>query len=1056
MRKKNIFKLLFVSVFLIGCFGIINVFSKTLVDYYDDMFKTNEFTVYTESQITDDDSLYQSVSNVIYHYSAQEYWNNYDDQSSLMLQVQNCKYDKMTCDFRLERNKNSNSEYIVEDVKTYEAIKVNIESNLDQYFTMVKDGKVSINYDESMFADETDKVSYIYSYFNSLQSGNNGVYVNYDYNYANKTISRTERTDLIVTSYMTKKVDDVVFEYTESEYSEEFKKLTSGTITIKSDTPITRNMLEQKIYSVWLTKGGFSLDGEIINNKVFIKRMKYIDNGPSVEVEKHLVTIVQDTDIDINLFKKAGFEVSANIPAEKPTNNVGNYVSDYFNQSNISFDLEDGGYERYTALIEWNQSDSLVMKYAECDSDGHIIDMQFHRIPIVFTGYSDTISDKYMKKVGSEVIISADSLDKEIINSHLNYNPMALACNDDYSYCDIGYYDHENKTYEIHKVKITLNNVISDNFKKAFNIKADGKIDIIIGNGVYVQYFNPYIYVEETQNSLQFNCSTVNEDGGADNKCKLTLRNYVKNISETHTVEYNILRQNASTMFKSFVNSEVNIYPGERSNALGNVSYSSNFFTKKNKNYNSVVVGQCSALDNTCPVMMINDDNVLEVHNSKINFKEGESPEFKKIFKESTLKINSIYKDDIEFLYRASMGYLMSKTKSWSYLDDITKNNAKIIFDNLETHTKNIEFVEGNEEHKLIVEGIVDKIGNKPITVEINDLEFINDFYYREEENDYQAPNYNSKMLNDILSKLIDNQHVTYFLAVEGGLGGPFIGMSAGSLVLYYDGIAYATSKSYVETVMKSIVYIPSNTEDTREAYVKAVQKRIDDYLGKKSGVKVSFARTLDEDEVDPYFFDVDSLDGDVYKLTYKDKETEILVIKDSSKMQNSTFNAMDVNNNVKVTSDNANYPTNTVVASEMIDEDSDDAKKLMKKLGLKDAEIVDINLYSPTLGDIENFANVDFDVNVPINIDKLGDENLYAYYIKDDGSIEEHPVVVDDFMASFETSHFSTYIIGKKVEEDIINPNTYDGLLSNILLACLSIIVLGGSIYFYKRKNNS
>ena len=1054
MKRKNIFKILLVFVVLFGFGGVISVFSKTLVDYYDDIFKTNKFTIYTEEQITDDETLYRKVSDVVYHYNTQEYYNSYDDYSSLRLLAQNCKYDKMTCDFRLERNKTSNGEYTVEDVKTYEGIKVKVDSNLDSYFTMVKDGKVTINYDESMFVDETAKVNYIISYFNTLNTGGGGVDISYSYNYYNKIISRTVHTDLMVTSYMEKKIDDIVFEYTEDEYSDEFKKLTSGTLTIKSDTPITRNMLEQRIHSVWLTKGGFSLDGEIINNKVFIKRMKYVENGPSVEVEKHLVTIVQDTNIDINLFKKAGFEVSANIPAEMPTNNVGNYVSDYFNQSNISFDLEDGGYERYAALIEWDQHDSLVMKYEECDSDGHVIDMQFHRIPIVFTGYSDTISDKYMKKVGSEVIISADSLDKEIINSHLNYNPMALACNDDYSYCDIGYYDHENKTYEIHKVKITLNNVITDNFKKAFNIKADGKIDIIIGNGVYVQYFNPYIYVEETQNSLQFDCSTV-YDGSADNKCNLTLRNYVKNISETHTVEYNILRQNASTMFKSFVNSEVNVYPGERSNALGNLSYSSNFFTKKNKNNNSVVVGQCSALDNTCPVMMINDDNVLEVHNSKINFKEGESPEFKKIFKESTLKINSIYKDDIEFLYRASMGYLMSKTKSWSYLDDITKNNAKIIFNNLETHTKNIKFVEGNEEHKLIVEGIVDKIGNKPITVEINDLEFINDFYYREEENDYQAPNFNSKMLNDILSKLIDNQHVSYFLAVEGGTGGPFIQASAGSVVLYYDGIAYATSKSYVETVMKNIVYIPSNTENTREAYVKAVQKRIDDYLGKKSGVTVSFSRVLDEDEVDSYFFDVESLDGDVYKLTYKDKETEILVIKDSSKMQTSTFNAMDVSNNVKVSSDNANYPTNTVVSSELIDDEDTEAKKLLKKLGLKEAEIVDINLYSPSIGDIENFSNVDFSVNVPIDTDEIGDEDLYAYYINDDGSIEEHPVVVDDFMASFETNHFSTYIIGKKVDDDVINPNTYDGLLKHIILLCLSGLVLGGCAFYLKKSNN-
>ena len=207
MKRKNIFKILLVFVLLFGFGGVISVFSKTLVDYFDSMFKTNEFTIYTEAQITDDETLFRSVSDVIYHYNAQEYWNSYEDNSSLKILAQDCKFDKMTCDFRLERNKNSNGEYTAEDVKIYDDIKVNIESNLNPYFTMVKDGKVTINYDESMFADETDKINYIYSYFNGLGSGSNGVSVYYDYNHSSKTISRTERTDVMVTSYMIKKID---------------------------------------------------------------------------------------------------------------------------------------------------------------------------------------------------------------------------------------------------------------------------------------------------------------------------------------------------------------------------------------------------------------------------------------------------------------------------------------------------------------------------------------------------------------------------------------------------------------------------------------------------------------------------------------------------------------------------------------------------------------------------------------------------------------------------------------------------------------------------------
>ena len=57
--------------------------------------------------------------------------------------------------------------------------------------------------------------------------------------------------------------------------------------------------------------------------------------------------------------------------------------------------------------------------------------------------------------------------------------------------------------------------------------------------------------------------------------------------------------------------------------------------------------------------------------------------------------------------------------------------------------------------------------------------------------------------------------------------------------------------------------------------------------------------------------------------------------------------------------------------------------------------------------------------------------------------------------MASFETNHFSTYIIGKKVDYDVINPNTYDGLLKHIILLCLSGLVLGGCAFYLKKSNN-
>lgn len=1046
MRKK----LCMVFILLLGVIGIVSVNSKDLVGFYDDMFKTNKITLYTNGQITDDTTFYNNVYQMTQIHQSSEYYNSYNDYSNLKLGVQNCNYSNMTCDFRLNREKYSNGTWTNDLVKEYLGIKVNVDSDIDEYFTMVKDNKVIINYDESMFKNESEKNNYINSYFNSFSSGNSNVSVGYRYDSMKKNIIRTEYSEGIYSNIMIKKIEGIEFKYTETEYSEEFKKLTSGILTIKSDVAIDRELLSNYLMSMNFDKSSFSIDGEIVNNKVFIKR-NYYQDGVNKTVESHLVTLVQDSNIDLEPYNKAGLDSQFIIKANKPEKNISEYLMYYFNQIYFVYDLDDGGTERFDEVYSYDDTEYVILRYSKVNSDYETEKIQFHKIPINFVGYSDVVSDLYNKKVGNEIVVAADSLDLNTINMHLNHNPSALGCNDDYSYCDIGYYDYETKTFEIHNIKVILNNEVSDAFKKAFNIKEDGTIDIIVGNDVFVQYFNPYFYIESTKDTLNYSCYNINSTSSS-KKCTLSLKNYNKKISETHDVEYSIIKKDTSKAFSSLVNSSINFYPGEYAHAWGNLSNAYSLFSKGSRD--RISIGQCNSVSKVCPVMVINDNNVLEVQNTKISVLEGKSPEFSKFFKGNTIKLNSIYKDDSNYLFRASMAYLMSETKTWSFLDDFSNGTANLIFNNIEAHKMNIEYAEGNEEHKKIIDEVVKKIGRDSISVEIDDLEFVNDFYYRDDKADFSAPNYNSKILNDYLGNIIDNKHISYFLAVEGGYTGPFMKLFGGQLVLYYDGIAYDTSDAIVETVFRNIIYIPNDTEDSVEAYVAAAQKRIDDYLGKKNGVVVSFSRILDEDEISDYGFVISNeLDANVYRLTYKKKTEEFLIIKDSSKMKQSTFNAVDVNNNVNVSSKNANYPTNTVVSSDKI-KDNDEYKKYLKKLGVDEAEVVDINLYSPTIGEIDTFNNVEFDVNVPIDTKVLDDKELYAYYISDDGKIEEYPVVVDDFMATFKTNHFSTYIITEKAKVNLNNPNTFDGIILYIILGCVSIVVLGIGVYSF-RKNN-
>ena len=1026
MKKKRILKL--ISMFIVlGIFiNVISVYSKdtisSIISYYDNLLKSNQLTIYTDEEINNEETFEQAIRKV----------TGYLYNSGLQLNPTTIDYEKKTCDFDLYDGRSP--EYTV--VKKYDNIEINIDKDIASYFEMLKDDNLVITHDRSMITSSEE--SYINSYLANYSSYIDDKSISYIYDDYSKTITMRELNNGLTTKVVVKKINKVIFDTEEKPYSDEFKKLTTnGTITIKTDSKITTGILSSFLNDYYVNGYSFLVDGDIVNNKVYIKLVEYKE-GKSTIKEKHLINLVQDPNINTANFKKPSYEKAVSIPAERPTKNISDYIQNYFNHRSLHYENE-----RYEKINDYNNTEFAVIKYIKTDKNGKSLYVEFHKVPIEFTGYKETTSSTFKKKVGDEVLVRADKLDLQTINTSLNYNPQALGCNDDYSYCDLELVDYDTNEIEIHKVKITLDNTISDNFKKAFNLKADNSIEIFMSeDAILDDWLNYYDYDELTNNSLQYNCDFTKDT------CNLTLRNY-HNKAEQHTVKYNKIFSEKTPSYTQKVKSSVDIYPGETNDFWDKVRYSNKYFLKNDKDTRTRI-NNCDEKTSKCSVITLNSDNNLEIHNSTVNIKPGKSEDFLNVIPTDTVKLNSIYKDDPEYLYRASLGYFMSKTRTWSYLSDYDSDKAKAVFDNIETHTVNVEFAKENKEQ------IARKITDQHIT--IDDLEFVNNFYYNDDLTNLFTSNYNSKSLYDTLTKIINNKHVSYFFVMEGGGGTPFLQSFAGSLVLYYDGIAYSITNSLIELTSRNIIYIPDNTENTQEAFIKAAQKRIDDYFGKDSGIVISYSRKQAEDELTENAIYETPSDDNVYQISYKDKTQELIIIKNSKKIKKSTFSATDVNNNVNIQSTNATYPANTVVSSEKIEIDSE-YKNVLKKLGVTDAEIIDINLYSPTIGNIKDFSNVEFDVEVPLENEKLRNKKLYAYYIDDNGNIEEHPVTVDDFIAKFKTNHFSTYIISEKTNNvknviDELNPNTNDTIFRWVLLELLSIIGFICSIVHLRKRN--
>lgn len=204
------------SVIILGSIFLIPIitFSKDYVAYYDDLFKDNKFTINTEKTVNDSDSLLSLIQTNSSYYSAQEYYDSPTNSSNLSLNTDSCDYDEMTCNFKLYRSKNENGNYTNSLIKEYDNIKIDLNANVNSYFDMVdSDNNIVINYEESMFDNETEKANYISNYFNSLSVNKENESTSYSYNSSDKTLTRIDRNiyDFTPNLVAQKTINNIIF-----------------------------------------------------------------------------------------------------------------------------------------------------------------------------------------------------------------------------------------------------------------------------------------------------------------------------------------------------------------------------------------------------------------------------------------------------------------------------------------------------------------------------------------------------------------------------------------------------------------------------------------------------------------------------------------------------------------------------------------------------------------------------------------------------------------------------------------------------------------------------
>lgn len=465
--------------------------------------------------------------------------------------------------------------------------------------------------------------------------------------------------------------------------------------------------------------------------------------------------------------------------------------------------------------------------------------------------------------------------------------------------------------------------------------------------------------------------------------------------------------------------------------------------------------------DNTKVVLRMTDEvgRIVEQHIVELSYITEQSNEFKSVLDNGKFVFNAAKPESMDDFYTLWDLLVSSAGNEKDYgiscvADDLSSFDLSINYSNknIETHTVQTYF-NYDKEVKEKLQGFINNFPKDKTFFWVKDLELVN-YWVNNVENDDSE---HLDLFSGELKAAINNNNINYYVDNRSGMYSPFKTERMGMAMFTMNDIIYYTDET-LGTKADYIIYVPDETGNTKEALIAAAQKRINEYLGEKSKVTatVSYAGTVldiwvarmyeysryEWSEWDPnlsiedwkmgnlpayedFGRDVIKMDDvtendPVYMLTVKVGEKEgkfdFLIKKDSSRMITPSYKTVDMKTEVEVSSADTSIPLDTAVTVEKVQNNT-----IKEALGTDVYAAYDITLYSGAKeAKVEKLEDGMFKVCVPVPENLKDIENLTVYYIDDNGNKKDYNGQIDDEtgFASFETNHFSTYVVAQKVEE--------------------------------------
>ncbi len=686
------------------------------------------------------------------------------------------------------------------------------------------------------------------------------------------------------------------------------------------------------------------------------------------------------------------------------------------------------------------------------------------------------------------------------------------SCDEDYTNCylNLTYFRNNNDHVSDSKmVKVVWNEEYTELFKKV--LSSDNILKINYRKPTENEAYDfVRMYIQNKDKNIFASLGKCNADYS---ECVLSLYDMTRPENKDFSTVYgesNVVKiewsEEYSDDFKKIAPNNVvtikNMKPYNYDNT--DTSYFSiSYFDKYYTNF----VGQfsnCNADLSVCDFSLFDQSknmygyNMYEVHQVKINWQEEYSDLFKSIAPNGEFKIKSLKpqnEEELEFYsaaaisqtYKNVSGYLSECNKDYTEctlgISPLLENEEGFYYVVNETHRVKVVWEKENPIARKLIDAAIKtlKLGKNTVynyedettgdeykSVDyyhiLEDLNLINLLKNQPVKNMVSYDN----AINFVpeLKLLFENTNITYNLDTRLGDGEYFYEMGGGQLSLLYKGVVYALvnpyegqNSSYTSVHRHYVMYIPSNTENTPEAYLKAVKKRLDEYL--KEDTKVEIGGLIKDytkgDKISiPLFEAKDNQIGDYYyKITINDKTYDFLVVRDTAKMVvNNLMKSIDIDTKVKVETTASDVPNDAVINVTTINKENaiTTYNKIVETIKTNLFQAFDINLYSETLGtNITKTEKGEFKITLPV-ADNLKGKDLMVYYIKDDGTLEEHPVTLDEEgNATFTTNHFSTYILAEAIKKEDNSNNVQTGTINPTITNIIMVSSLVGMIYIGK-----